>query len=1052
MTKKIKELTLLTREEKHLFFDVWNDTSADYPRDSTLPALFELQVSTTPDRLAIVEGDQTLTYQELNGKVNRLARVLRKAGVNRETIVAVHAPRSVDHIIGTLAALKAGGAYMPLDPKLPKERKQYILEDSKPLVLLTTDSDNLPDFQGSVLRLDDLNVALESEENLERVNEALDLANIMYTSGTTGNPKGVEIVHRGIIRLVKNVDYLPQTGDMRQLQTGAVNFDAMTFELWGSLLNGGTLHIVPEEQFLDPAELRRYLKENQINTLFLTTALFQQIAEQDASIFTPLTHLLTGGEALTQRHVRLTLEACPDVTLFNAYGPTENSAFSTVWKTELRNDGKVPIGRPIPNSTVYLVDRFNRLTPMGAAGEVCVGGDGLARGYLNRPEQTAEKFIELPELPGVRVYKTGDLARWLPDGTLEYLGRLDDQVKIRGFRIELGEIENKLTSHAAVKEAVVMARTFEGRREKQLIAYFTTREELSVQDLRAYLQDELPDYMIPAYMMHLDEMPLTRNSKIDRRALPTPELMLESNQERIEARTETERRLVALFEKNLGVDGISVTDHYYHLGGNSLSATLMVSDIQQEFGVKFALSKLLINQTVEAVAKEIEKAERAEIAIRKAQEKELYQASTQQKRLFIEQQMNEEITHYNIKMVVNVPSEVDAGRLQEAINKVIARHEVFRTAFVEIDQVVYQKILDEVVFAMDADLEGLQRPFDLSAPPLLRAALLQKEQGTSELHLIVHHVITDGFSAALFFEEVAAAYTGQSLPEVRLQYKDYSEWWNSGQGAKLVQEQEGYWLRMFEQEVPALDLPTDFKRQPVREYEGEIIEHEIDQQLTQKLRQLAASEQATLFHVVVAAYTLLLSKLTGEKDIVVGTPVSGRNLPGLDSVMGMFVNTLCLRHHVQEDLTFREFLQEVKEQAIEAFDHQDYPFDELVKRVVSERDYSRNPLFDTMIALQNTSLYDTDFLGGQVRLASESLDVMFDLNMQIYEQKDTLLIAWEYASKLFTKETMRELLQHFMEVVTTVVEQPDLLIEQVNLSSQFETADVDVLPEVEFSF
>ena len=1059
--RRIKEIELLSAAEAAELMLDSNGNRTDFSEQLTVAELFEEQVERDPGALAVRFADRTITYGELNVKANQLARRLRETGLQPQEIVAVASERSPELVIGALAVIKAGGAYMPLDPTLPAERLHYLLTDSGARIMLTEKAwsgDPLP--VQTLIRLDDETVFAGDADNLPVVNGPQDRVNVMYTSGTTGNPKGVEIIHRNIARVSKGITYVKVSCDTRLLLTGAVNFDATTFEMWATLLNGGCLFLVRQDQIVDPIELRRCIEAYEINTMFLTTALMHQVAELDPKLFrAPLRHLLFGGDAASTVHAYSVLEACPDLNLLNAYGPTENSVFSTAYPVQKRADHKVPIGKPIDNTTAFVLDRYLQLVPIGVPGELCVGGAGLARGYMNRPDLTAEKFIEHPQIPGERLYRTGDLARRLPDGNIEFLGRLDHQVKIRGFRIELGEIEHCLLAHPCIREAAVTAKQLPDRRDKQLVAYYTAREPLTPHELREYLSQQLPVYMVPTFFLQLDELPLGATGKINWRALPEPDGHFETGIEFVAPRNDVERSLAALWQKALGLNRVGVLDRYFDLGGNSLSATLLASEIQKQFEVQLPLSKLLNNPTIESLAQTIQQTEKSAVTLlTAATAKALYPVSPQQNRMFIEQQMDTNSNRYNIQIVAEINQMVDVDRLETALRQLIDRHEVLRTSFVEIDGERFQRIEQQPEFSLEGwamwsqeAMESWNGPYDLERAPLLRAALVPSGQSSYRLLLNMHHIITDGFSAGLMFKEIAALYEGIDIPAVNVQYKDYSEWWSEGNGARLKEQQEAYWLQRFEQPLPALELPVDFKRKATRQYEGRILEFQIEEARTQALRRLAQEQGATLFHVMVASYNAFLMKITGQEDIAIGTPVSGRNLPGLEQVMGMFVNTVCLRNRPEAGRTFVDFLQAVKQDAIEAFDHQDYPFEELVSKVVRERDYSRNPLFDTMIALQNIELYGIDFLGGFVRLSSERQQVLYDLNMQIYEMKENMFVCWEYSTALFTEQTMEAFRQFFVEVLDAVIADPNVRLGDIELNSEFVTAE-SVVPDIDFDF
>lgn len=569
-------------------------------REKSIYQLFEEQVERTSDQIAVVFEEQQLTYSELNERANRLARTLRAEGVQPDQPVGIMADRSPDMIVGILGILKAGGAYMPIDPGYPETRIQYMLEDSGAKILLTK-NDLLGDlaFGGKTMNLDDRDVYARDGSNLEPASGSYDLAYVIYTSGSTGMPKGVMVEQRNVVRLVKNCNYVALNETTRILQTGAVVFDASTFEIWGALLNGGRLYLVNNEVILNTDKLKDAIRCYGITTMFLTTSLFNQLSQRDSRMFGDLQTLLVGGETLSVPQINLVLRDNPGLILMNVYGPTENTTFSTTYRIEGEQSGSVPIGRPISNSTAYVTDHAMKLLPIGAWGELLVGGEGVARGYLNRPDLTAEKFIESPFNPKERCYRTGDLARWRADGTLEYKGRIDGQVKIRGYRIELGEIEAQLARVEVIREAVVVVREESG--QMLLCAYYVADRALTASEVRSALEQILPGYMIPSYFVQLEQFPLTVNGKVDRKALSAPKKNLQNGAEQAMPATELEAKLAKIWQEVLGVPSLSVLDTFFDLGGHSLKALVLMSEMEQA-GCHVTLTDIYHYKSIRALA------------------------------------------------------------------------------------------------------------------------------------------------------------------------------------------------------------------------------------------------------------------------------------------------------------------------------------------------------------------------------------------------------------------------------------------------------------------
>ncbi|PFE92823.1 hypothetical protein CN325_22420 [Bacillus thuringiensis] len=1059
----IKEIDILSPKEQQQILVEFNRNRTNYPKNGTIQVLYEEQVMNLPDQIAVSFNGENLTYAELNQRANNLAQLLRKHGIQPNQLVGLMLERSLEMVISMLAVVKAGAAYLPIDLEYPSDRIAFLLEDSQTKLLLTTShlaETNV--FAGEIICIDQLSLTSVSVPNPVVKNQSEDLSYVMYTSGTTGTPKGVCISHRNVIRLVKNTNYIPFSSDIRILQTGAFGFDATTFEVWGSLLNGGTLYLVDKERILDTTLLKQTIATTLVNTMWLTSPLFNQLVDKDVSLFASMEYLIVGGDALSPKHINRVREECPQLKIINGYGPTENTTFSTTYEIERHFEGSIPIGKPISNTQAYILNKYNQVQPIGVVGELCLGGDGLASGYFNRPELTKQKFTTNPFNKTEKLYKTGDMARWLSDGNIEFLGRVDHQVKIRGFRIELCEVENKLLSHYAVREAVVLAKENPKNGEKYLCAFYTTSAEVEVdhQDVREYLRQSLPAYMVPGHFLQLKEFPLNANGKIDRKALPESSQHEVVNVKYTAPRNETEKKLVQLWEQALGMNKISVFDYFYDLGGNSLSATLLHAYIQKEFGIRLSLTSILQNPTIEIMAKQIGNDIHQEVfTIPVAQAKEYYPMSPQQGRIYTQQEMSSGLTNYNILITVMFEQGIDIARFKAALQQMIERHESLRTSFVYAGEQVYQKVWEQIVLDVEyyESEEALRevsfmRPFDLSQAPLLRVALVKMEDKTHKIFIEMHHIIIDGFSLTIFFKELQALYEEKIAPELYLQYKDYSEWMNQERIQEIEETQARFWLDVFKEPAPTLELPTDQKRQDKLDLSGEILSFEINAQQTVALRHFSLKQEATLFQVLVSIYNVFLMKITGQEDIVIGTPVSGRNYPGLENVMGMFVNTLCLRNYPQPNLSFSAFVREVKQRSMDAFEHQEYPFEKLVNEVVKDRQYNRNPLFNTMIALQNIDLYQMDFLGGKVRLSTEHEHfAMFDLNMQIYELKDRLIIDWEYVTQLFSAETMGNFQRYFMEIIDVIIQNPDMKLEDIQLSALPKTKQVEV-PNFDFSF
>ena len=675
----------------------------------------------------------------------------------------------------------------------------------------------------------------------------------------------------------------------------------------------------------------------------------------------------------------------------------------------------VPIGKPAKNMRIYLLDARHQAEPIGVAGELCIAGAGLARGYLNRPELTAEKFVDNPFEPGTKMYKTGDLARWLPDGKLEYLGRIDHQVKIRGYRIELGEIESQLLGYESVNEAVVVAQEDAGG-DKVLCAYYVMQEPVEAGELRAHLAATLPAYMVPTFFMPLAEMPLTSNGKLDRKALPKPDASLGLARAYEAPATELEKRIVGIWQALLGVDEVGVTDNFFEIGGHSLRAMVLVSRMEREFGVAVPLRELFRWPTVRTLAEWIEAlGEVTEYArIEPLAKQDDYEMSSAQQRMYVLQQMEPQSTAYNMPAVLVLEGALDGSRLERAFHELMVRHESLRTRFVLQDGVAVQKVQEAAAFDPEASKEerlftleyregteqeakawarDFVRPFTLSEAPLLRVELLKLSEEHHLLAMDMHHIISDGVSVGILMQELGALYNGEALVPLRIQYKDYAAWQHARMEQEAHRKQEAYWLEQLSGELPVLQLPTDHPRPQVKQDAGDVVEVRAGAELTEKLQVLAQETGATPYMVLLAAYQVLLARYSGQDDIIVGSPVAGRTHADLDGVVGMFVNTLAMRGYPSGDKTFLNYLEEVKETALGAYEHQEVPFEALVEKLQVPRDVSRNAVFDVMFVLQNTEVSGMELEGVTLGAYEEAHRVAkFDLTLEAHEQEGGILV------------------------------------------------------------
>ncbi|WP_240037057.1 amino acid adenylation domain-containing protein [Paenibacillus amylolyticus] len=1050
------ELELVTEAEKTELLERFNDTTTDFPRDKTLIRLFQEQAERIPDAAAVTFNGQEMTYRALNERVNRLARTLRSHGITRGGLVAIMAERSIEMVVGMLAAHKAGAGYVPIDPEYPEERIRFLIEDSGAQVMLTQSRlrERLADSD-SVILLDDEFFYHEDCTDLNPGTEATDLACIIYTSGTTGKPKGNLVSHRNIVRIVRNTNYIDITEHDHVLQLSSYSFDGAIFDIFGALTNGARLVLVPRETVLEIGQLAELIQREHISVMLITTAFFNVLVDVNIDCLRNVRAILFGGERVSVGHVRKALAHIGPGRLNHLYGPSESTVYTTYLPVDFIDDAAVtvPIGRPISNTTVCIVDSRNQLLPIGVAGELCVGGEGLVQGYNNRPELTAEKFVEHPFQPGERMYRTGDLAKWLSDGTIEYVGRTDDQVKIRGFRIELGEIEAQLQKVEGIRKTTVFARE-NASGEKQLCAYYEADVELPAAEVKSVLSQELPAYMIPSYLIQLEQLPLTTNGKVDRKSLPAPEEHLQPGEEGTPPRTPLEASLADIWKSVLGLTRIGVHDNFFDLGGHSLRATTLVSKVHQELNVELPLRDVFRYSTLEEMALAISRiGEQTFSSIPLADTRAYYPLSSAQKRLFILNQLEGADQSYNMPGVLLVEGTIDRGLLDKAFRGLIARHETLRTGFEIVQGEAVQRIYESVDFAVDYChaneeeapdvVQAFIQPFDLAKPPLLRAELVELATERYLLMFDMHHIISDGVSMDVFVDELVRLYGDETLEPLRIQYKDYAVWQQSDEQKEQLKREETYWLERYHGELPVLEMPTDYPRPAVQSFEGQTLTSFVNEETNEGLKQLAAQRGTTLYMVLLAAYTVLLHKYTGQDDLIVGTSIAGRTHVDTQPLIGMFVNTLALRNYPTSEKTFLSYLDEVKETTLGAYEHQNYPFEELVDKVQVTRDLSRNPLFDTMFSLQNLEDKKIELKGLKLSpYPSDYGSAKFDLSVDVTEEDGVLECNFEFATALYKESTIRRLQAHFGHLLAKIVSRPDARIAELHLLTTAEKEEM----------
>ncbi|MET0622967.1 MAG: amino acid adenylation domain-containing protein [Pyrinomonadaceae bacterium] len=1058
----VSRLPLLTEVELHRLLSEWNATAADYPRDSSVHELFERQARETPEAVALVSGEERLTYAELNRRANQLARHLSTLGVGPEVRVGLMLERSSEMVVALLGILKAGGAYVPLDPAYPHERLAFMTDDASVSIIVTLERHADAAFAPLVVCLDADWPAIASGGADDPPGAAVadNLAYVMYTSGSTGVPKGVSVTHRAVARLVKGADYADFSRDDTFLQLAPLGFDASTVEIWGALLNGARLVLLPHGDSASLEAIGEHVRRHRVTKLWLTAGLFHLMVDYRLEDLRGLEQILAGGDVLSPPHVDRVVRELGGCRMTNCYGPTENTTFTTCH--DVRADecaGSVPIGTPISNTRVYILDEGRTPVAVGVVGELYTGGDGLARGYLNRPGLTAEKFVpdSFSGEPGARLYRTGDLARRRADGVIEFVGRGDQQVKVRGYRIELDEIKSALGKHAAVRECLVMVRE-DAPGDKRVVAYLTPAREQTpdAAELRLFLREKLPEYMVPSAFVWLEEFPLTANAKVDREALPAPEHMVGERQSAYTPpRTPVEEALAGIWADVLGLSQVGVHDNFFELGGHSLLATQVVTRVRESLRADVSLRQFFESPVIAELASLIEpltadgRAGTPSPMLPVPRGRALPLSFAQQRLWFLDQ-FDSGNPIYNVPVVLRLSGPLDVDALERTLNEVVRRHEALRTVFRSERGGPMQVILPKQPIVVpvlnlaglnDSDREAeaerlaaeeAQKGFDLTRGPLLRATLLRLGADEHMLLFTMHHIVSDGWSVGVLVREVASVYTayvrGQEspLPELTLQYADYAVWQREWLQGEVLEAQLDYWKRQLEPPPPELELPTDRPRPEVLSHRGATLNADFPAELTDRLKELSRREGVTLYMTLLAAFQALLYRYTGRDDIAVGSPIANRQRSEIEPLIGFFVNTLVMRTDLSGDPSFRALLARVQEVTLGAYAHQDVPFEMLVEELQPDRSLGKTPFFQAAFALQNAPGEELKLPGLTLtRVDVQSRTARFDLSLLLEESAEGLTGLVEYSADLFDEKTVRRLLEHLQALLAAAVADPE---------------------------
>ncbi len=1053
----LEEIDIVSENEKEILLTAFNNTTVAYQNNRTVLDVFNAQVSQTPDAAAVVFEDTSLTYKELDVKVNQLANYLiTNENIAVNDFVGIHLTNSEWVAISVLAVLKTGAAYVPIDPKLPTSRIDFLKKESNSKVIID----------------DALLGAFKQEEWVDTkpdiTIDPTSIAYVIYTSGSTGTPKGVMIEHQSLMNYLDWGLSFYLDNNLSNSNFGlftTLSFDLTVTSFFIPLLSGGKLEIFSSDKEIAQV-LTTYL-EGDISCIKLTPAHINYL-EELAITSTTLELAIVGGDTLHNNHIDILKKINPSIKIYNEYGPTESTVGAIVHEMT-SSEEQVLIGTPIANTEVYILDSNLNVVPKGVLGEICIGGKGLAKGYFNQPTLTADKFIEHPFKEGERVYRTGDLAKWLPDGTIEFYGRKDNQVKIRGYRIELGEIEAQLQAREAIDAVHVLVNESENI-EKSLIAYIISKQEQNVTELRNYLLGILPEYMVPDHFVQIESIPLTINGKVDKKALLTSgSEKISTGVEYVAPETEIEKKIVAIWEKILERDAIGVNDDFFKLGGHSLNVIRLANECRKAFNVKVGLKKIYKHTTVASQAILIEESVTSNFtSIPVLPSSTDYKVSDGQRRLWILSQFSDKSAAYNMPSRVLLQGTYDVASFSKAIDATIDRHEILRTVFKLNDEgEVRQKIcsIEELNFTIEFEdyrsyedkeervqnyiKEDSYKLFDLENGPLLRASLLQVSDEEYIFYYNMHHIISDGWSIEVLKKDVFEFYNAftnnekPNLVDLKIQYKDYAAWQIDEAAKGNNAKHKEFWLNMLSGELPVLNLPSSKARPSVKTYNGHSLRTFISKEATIKAQDFIADHGGSLFTVLVSVWNTLLYRYTSEKDIIIGTPTAGRNHADLANQIGFYVNTLALRNQINPEECFTSFYKRVKELTLSAYENQTYPFDKLVDDLDIIQDASRNVIFDIILILQNTGskIENVDISDEVVNTITDLGTTIskYDLDLNFKEYGDYISFNVSYNTDVYELEMVEQLMQHFKYLLNSLLVSPEVPLKTINYLTKSET-------------
>lgn len=1060
------DIEIVTPEEKDKILNVFNDTKVDFPKDKSIVDLFEEQVEKTPDNVAVVFEDKKLTYKELNEKANSLARYLRSQGIKPGTVIGLRLNKRLEMVIGILAIIKSGCCYLPINMQYPQDRVDFMLSDSNAKLLLGTE-DSLSDMEINLPKIDinlnNANIYKYDTQNLGLKISPEDLIYIIYTSGSTGKPKGAMLCHRNVVRLFKNDKFLFDFSE-NDVWTmfHSVAFDFSVWEMYGALLFGGKLVLVSDDVAQDPELFLNLMRKEHVTVLNQTPTYFYKLLKvelerEDTDL--SVRYIIFGGEALKPNLIKGWYLKYPKTKLINMYGITETTVhvtFKELKESDLESSSS-NIGVPIPTLHVIIVDKNLKLLPFGTMGEMCVLGEGVFKGYLNREDLNKTKLIKIPEYSDKLIYRSGDTAIMHKDGHLEYMGRIDTQVKIRGFRVELGEIEEKILKYSNIDTCIVTKKVDEFDREL-LCAYYIKKGPLNISALRILLNKHLPAYMVPQYFIEIDKVPININGKTDFKALPLPQ-HAQTGVEMIEPRNEIDKHLLEIYEKFLHVNNVSMSDSFFELGGDSLTAINISETISKELNVNVNVKDILdkniimdLSDYISGLSNEILlKTDECVSKILPAEKAEFYPLSSAQKRIYYASKMiGDENIVYNISGKLEFNQHLDSKKVKYVFNKLIERHVSFRTAFVIDNNEVKQKVMKHVkldipVFnskesEMEKNIANFVKPFSLDSAPLLRVELHYLENNKTILLIDTHHIIMDGTSLSNLINDFNNLYNGNKMSEKAINYIDYSVWEQQNLESEKMQAEEKYWINKINNfPLQSLNLPYDYNPKAIKTYAGNKISKKIDDAEFKQLEDIAKLLGVSPYVLFVSAFIILLHKYTNQNEIVIGSPIANRNHSELNNLIGMFVNNITIVSKIDTNMKFSDFLYKVKSQVFEDINNQEYPYDLLVKKLNIPNNGS---LFDVVFTYQNTE-NNSIMINNELATLQEIKNNISKFNITLEVQPNQHIINLEYMTDLFKLETMQNFMEHYVFILHQLEENININIKDINIITPDEEKMLD---------